>query len=62
MIRRRGDAKQLGDRLDSQPQRGAAPVFVFVDEPDHFFDWRSSSAPKKADAAFKMSFARRSAG
>ena len=30
-----------------------------VDERDHFVDWRSSSAPKKADAAFKMSFARR---
>jgi hypothetical protein len=27
---------------------------MFVDEPDHFFDWRSSSAPKKVAAAFKM--------
>jgi hypothetical protein len=27
---------------------------VAADEPDHFFDWRSSSAPKKCAAAFKM--------
>jgi hypothetical protein len=31
-----------------------------LDEPDHFFDWQSSSAPKKDAAAFKVSFARRS--
>src|SRR5690606_33914626 len=55
-----GDAKGLGDRLDSPPQPCAAPVLVLVDEPDHFFDRRSSSAPKKDAAAFKMSLARRS--
>src|SRR4029453_13607775 len=30
-----------------------------VDERHYLHDWRSSSAPKKADAAFKISFARR---
>ena len=58
-IRVRGDlAAVLGehsaDRLDPEP------VAVCVDERDYLFDWRSSSAPKKADAAFKISFARRS--
>ena len=42
------------DRLDPE----AVPVSV--DEGDHFGDWRSSSAPKKWAAAFKISFARRS--
>src|SRR3954453_13996939 len=42
------------DRLDPEP------VPVGVDERHYFLDWRSSSAPKKADAAFKISFARRS--
>ncbi len=60
VIRLWGNAKSLGDRLDSPPQQSATAIFVLVDEPDHFFDWRSSSAPKKADAAFRMSLARRS--
>ena len=47
-------AEHSADRLDPEP------VTVFVDERDYLFDWRSSSAPKKADAAFKISFARRS--
>jgi len=59
VIRRWGDAKHLGDRLDSPTQLTAAPILVFVDEPEHFFDWRSSSAPKKRTAAFRISFARR---
>src|SRR5690606_5746079 len=42
------------DRLDPET------VPVVVDERDYFFDWRSSSAPKKADAAFRISLARRS--
>ena len=55
----RGDlAAVLGehpaDRLDPEP------VPVGVDEGDHLGDWRSSSAPKKCAAAFKISFARRS--
>ena len=58
VIRRRGDPNRVGDRLDSPPQRSAAVVFVFVDEPDHFVDRRSSSAPKKCAAAFEMSLAR----
>ena len=55
----RGDPQDLGDRLDSPAQLPAATVLVAVDEPDHFFDWRSGSAPKKCAAAFKMSLARR---
>jgi hypothetical protein len=55
-----GDAKNLGDRLDFPTQRAAAPIPVFVDEPDHFLNWRSSLAPKKWAAAFRMSLARRS--
>ena len=52
----RGDlAAVLGqhraDRLDPE----TCPV-----EGHYLLDWRSSSAPKKADAAFKISFARRS--
>jgi hypothetical protein len=48
------------DRLDSPAQPGTATLLVGVDEPDHFFDRRSSSAPKKLAATFKMSLARRS--
>ena len=48
------------DRLDtpSEPALGAA--LVFVDEGDYRLCGRSSSAAKKAEAAFKISFARRS--
>ena len=60
VIRGWGDAKDFGDRLDSPTQLTATPILVFIDEPDHFFDWRSSSAPKKCAAALRMSFARRS--
>jgi hypothetical protein len=42
VIRGRGDAKNLGDRLDSPAQLTAATIPVFVDEPNHFFDWPSS--------------------
>jgi hypothetical protein len=56
----RGDLQNLADRLDSPAQPGAATLAVGVDEPDHFFDRRSSSAPKKLAATFKMSLARRS--
>jgi hypothetical protein len=54
VIRGRGDAKSLGDRLDPPTQLTTAPILVFVDEPDHFFDWRSSSAPKKDAAACRQ--------
>ena len=55
----RGDlAAVLGehpaDRLDPETPP------VSVDEGDYLCDWRSSSAPKKVAAAFKISFARRS--
>src|SRR3954465_13281331 len=39
---------------------GHLVVLVLGDEPDHRFAGRSSSAAKKAEAAFKISFARRS--
>src|SRR4051812_2599157 len=39
---------------------GHLMVLVFGDEPDHRLPGRSSSAPKKIAAAFKISFARRS--
>src|SRR6476619_5691851 len=44
------------------PTPGAAhlTVLVFGDEPDHRLPGRSSSAPKKIAAAFKISLARRS--
>src|SRR6476660_5423500 len=39
---------------------GHLVVLVFGDEPDHHLPGRSSSAPKKIAAAFKISLARRS--
>src|SRR6478672_6202097 len=52
--------------LDTPAQPGPAVgtghlvVLVFGDEPDHRLPGRSSSAPKKIAAAFKISLARRS--
>jgi hypothetical protein len=46
--------QDTADRLDSEH------LAVLVDERYERFDDRSSSAAKKADAAFKISFARRS--
>src|SRR5690606_7057713 len=46
--------QHAADRLDPE----AVPVGV--DERHYFFDWRSSSAPKKDAAALRISFARRS--
>ena len=55
VVRRRGDRQHLADRLD--PVVGA----VFVDERDHHFGRRSSSAwAKYADALRRISFAWRS--
>src|SRR5690606_34831191 len=48
------------DRLDTPPQTAIGAVPVFVDERDYRVNGRSSSAAKKAEAAFKISFARRS--
>ena len=42
------------DRLDSEL------VFALVDEGDDYFEGRSSSAAKKADADFRIWYARRS--
>src|SRR5918995_5910857 len=50
----RGDVQHLADRLDPEPPP------VPVDVGDHFLRGRSSSAPKKAAAVFKISLARRS--
>src|SRR3954449_12809720 len=50
----RGDLQLLADRLDPEL------VFVFVDVADGQREGRSSSAAKKADALFRMAFARRS--
>ena len=62
VVRRWGDLHAMlgqhrADRLDtpSQPAVGALPVLV--DEDDYLLCGRSSSAAKKADAAFKISFA-----
>jgi hypothetical protein len=44
------------DRLDTPPQATVdALVLVLADERDHLVCGRSSSAAKKADAAFKIS-------
>jgi hypothetical protein len=48
------------DRLDPELATLDGVVAVFVDEPHERGDGRSSSAAKKADAAFKIAFARRS--
>src|SRR5579885_1505582 len=53
VVRRRGELQRCADRLDPEP------VAVHVDVADHLFGRRSSSAPKKAAADFKISFARR---
>lgn len=54
-----------GDRASGLGEDGAdrldtPAITVIVDERDNHLRGRSSSAAKKADAAFKMSFARRS--
>jgi hypothetical protein len=49
----RGDLQHPADRLDPEP------VPIGVDVTAYFLRWRSSSAPKKAAAVFKISFARR---
>jgi hypothetical protein len=48
------------DRLDTPPQATIAAVLVLADERDHLVWGRSSSAAKKADAALRISLARRS--
>ena len=53
VVRARSHLQGLADGLDSEL------VAVVVDELDDHFCGRSSSAAKKADARFKISFARR---
>ena len=45
--------------LDSEPATLEDAVLVRVDERDYFQCWRSSPAPKKNAAVFKISLARR---
>jgi hypothetical protein len=55
-------AQHAADRLDpeDQPTGTRRPVgLVLIDEPHERGDGRSSSAAKKADAVFKIAFARR---
>jgi hypothetical protein len=49
-----GSTQRGTDRLDSEL------VFALVDEGDDYFEGRSSSAAKKADADFRIWYARRS--
>src|SRR5699024_4458487 len=64
VVRRWGDRQAVlsqhsGDRLDSPPKSiGFPPVGVSPDEFDDHAPGRSSSAAKKAEAAFKIEFAR----
>ncbi len=55
-----GDLQGLADRLDPPSTPTGLDVTVGVDEGDYFVRRRSSSAPKKLAAAWRMSFARRS--
>ena len=47
------------DRLDTPSEATISTVFVLLDERDYRRCGRSSSAAKKAEAAFNISFARR---
>ena len=64
VVRRRGDLQPVlgehpADRLDTPAQAtGFAVVGVLADEVHDHREGRSSSAPKKAAAAFKMALAR----
>ena len=50
----RGELQRRADRLDPET------ITVRVDERNYLLCWRSSSAPKKAAADLRISFARRS--
>ena len=56
----RGDRELLADRLDSPSTPTGLIVPVGVDEGDYLVRRRSSSAPKRLAAAWRMSLARRS--
>ena len=55
----RSHLQQAADGLDSQRAAFDDVVLTRVDERDYFRCWRTSSAPKKDAARFKISFARR---
>ena len=60
VIGARSYLQQTADGLDSERATLDDVVLVRVDERDYFRCWRSSSAPKKDAARFKISLARRS--
>ena len=53
-----GHLQHAADELDPQPPTRDDVVAVGVDERGYFLCWRSSSAPKKLAALFKISLAR----
>ena len=60
VVAARGHLQNCADALDPQTPTLDDIVAVSVNERGYFLCWRSSSAPKKLAAAFKMSLARRS--
>ena len=59
VIRARSYLQEVADGLDSKRATLDDVVLVRVDERDYFRCWRSSSAPKKDAARFRISLARR---
>ncbi len=47
-------------QIEATPNSAQNRTTNMITKHDHLLDWRSSSAPKKVDAAFKISFARAS--
>ena len=58
VVAARGHLQHAADELDPQTPAGDDIVAVGVDERGYFLCWRSSSAPKKLAALFKISLAR----
>ena len=58
VVAARGHLQHAADELDPQTPAGDDIVAVGVDEHGYFLCWRSSSAPKKLAALFKISLAR----
>jgi hypothetical protein len=58
VVAARGHLQHAADELDPQAPPGHDIVAVGVDERGYFLCWRSSSAPKKLAALFKISLAR----
>ncbi len=58
VVAARGHLQHAADELDPQTTARDDVVAVGVDERGYFLCWRSSSAPKKLAALFKISLAR----